>query len=174
VRLGQHNIRQRNGNERTIGVDEFIVHDQFARRPTPVNNIAIIKLSSKVEFSDAIVNICPPPARMVEGSSAYLAGELEVFSFFCSICLTFNIFQGFGSTAMKGPRSDTLRHVEMPIWNLDECQKAYASLTTIEDSMICAGPRAGGRGFCEVRLVQVSNHDDGVMNLTSREILVDR
>ena len=88
MRLGQHNIRQRNGNERTIGVEEFIVHDQFARKPTPVNNIAIVKLSSKVEFTDAIVNICPPPARTVEGSSAYLAGELEISSFFIQFCLT--------------------------------------------------------------------------------------
>ena len=62
----------------------------------------------------------------------------------------------------------------MPIWTLDECQKTYADLTAIEDSMICAGPKEGGRGFCEVCLVQVSNHDDGVMNFASREILVDR
>lgn len=46
--------------------------------------------------------------------------------------------------------SDELLEVDVPVWTQDVCRKLEAPYSFNGETQICAGPKEGGEGFCQV------------------------
>lgn len=129
VRLGEYDFNQSSQFEKDYLVDKIVAHKEYDRRMYR-NDVAIIKLASKVIFNRKTKPICLPPSNLVlEGQSAYVAG--------------------WGTTVHGGSKSDILLEVLVPVWKANECKAAYNQIP-ISDRQICAGYKNGGKDSCQV------------------------
>ncbi|KAK9401779.1 coagulation factor X-like [Crotalus adamanteus] len=62
IRLGEYNINRRDEGEQERRVDELIIHEKYSSK-TVDNDIALLRLSAPVNFSEYVVPICLPPPR---------------------------------------------------------------------------------------------------------------
>jgi len=58
VRLGHSDLNNQEAFD--VKVDKVIVHPEFSMKPYPVNDIAILKLSTKLDLDDIVRPICLP------------------------------------------------------------------------------------------------------------------
>lgn len=56
----------------------------------------------------------------------------------------------------KGVFPQILQKVDLHIVSLEECRKAYGHYTVMEDCMICAGFKEGGKSTCYVSCQMVA------------------
>uniref|UniRef100_A0A3P9QJ65 Testisin-like n=1 Tax=Poecilia reticulata TaxID=8081 RepID=A0A3P9QJ65_POERE len=125
VILGQQNQRDRDTKtvvERNIG--KIIVHPKFSQT-TIDNDIALLRLSSPVEFTDYIRPVClaASGSRFNNGTDSWVTG--------------------WGNPL---PRPQTLQEVKVPVIGNRQCS---CLLRTVTDNMICAGVLSGGKDSCE-------------------------
>ncbi|XP_008435038.1 testisin-like [Poecilia reticulata] len=130
VILGQQNQRDRDTKtvvERNIG--KIIVHPKFSQT-TIDNDIALLRLSSPVEFTDYIRPVClaASGSRFNNGTDSWVTGWGNV---------------GEGEPL---PRPQTLQEVKVPVIGNRQCS---CLLRTVTDNMICAGVLSGGKDSCE-------------------------
>ncbi|CAM4722783.1 unnamed protein product [Leuciscus chuanchicus] len=96
------------------------------------NDIALVQLSSSVNFSDIIKPVCLAAAGSV------FAGGAESW------------VTGWGTLQPGGKNHDILQEVMIPIVNNDACSNAYGEIITNE--VICAGfLNVGGKSPCRLR-----------------------
>ncbi|CAG2115466.1 unnamed protein product, partial [Medioppia subpectinata] len=57
------------------------------------------------------------------------------------------LIAGWGQTAKDGRTSDVINKIYVPIFPLENCQKNYMNLGTIDDDMTCFGGQ-GGKDSC--------------------------
>lgn len=129
VYLGRLTQEDPNPHEEVRSVQLVIKHPSYDET-TNDGDLALLKLSSPVTFSDWIRPVC-------------LAAERSFFPDGLRVWAT-----GWGmlmSTAYL-PSPETLQEVELPIVSHIECDAAYGTITT---NMICAGPNFRGKGFCD-------------------------
>ncbi|XP_026207703.1 polyserase-2-like [Anabas testudineus] len=131
VFLSRHNLQGTVPNEVSRAVAEIIVHPNYDRG-TNNNDLALLRLSSPVQFTDHIRPVC-------------LAASGSVFN-----NGTMSWVTGWG-TIKEGvslPLPQTLQEVEVPVVGNRQCSclnEAY----TITQNMICAGVLSGGKDSCQ-------------------------
>ncbi|KAJ4948997.1 hypothetical protein JOQ06_020517 [Pogonophryne albipinna] len=128
VVLGLESMSGPNLNNVSKAIDKIIVHPAYGDIFNEYDNdMALLKLSSPVTFTNDIQPVCLASAK-----STFYTGDN-------------NWVVGFGTTS-SGSSADTLQEVRVPIVGNNECTCAYHDLT---DNMICAGLRAGGNDSCQ-------------------------
>ncbi|MEQ2166029.1 hypothetical protein GOODEAATRI_023335 [Goodea atripinnis] len=142
VFLGLHSIRDKHSST-SRSVDQIFLHPDF--QPNNYNNdIALLRLSERVEFNRMVLPICLPPAHSQDHPSFLLPHSLGLVA-------------GWGisnasSTPSPSPlTSDLLQYVKLPVVPLDECRASYTLRSVsynITDNMFCAGFFQGGRDTC--------------------------
>ncbi|XP_034001435.1 tryptase-like [Trematomus bernacchii] len=127
VVLGLESMSGPNLNNVSKAIDKIIVHPMYNFFDND-NDMALLKLSSPVNFTNYIQPVCLASANSTfyTGVSSWVVGFGDIFS--------------------GGPNADTLQEVRVPVVGNNECTCAYPFLT---DNMICAGLRAGGNDSCQ-------------------------
>lgn len=136
VRLGEHNTSQpidcemdQDGTKHCadapirLDIEEQIVHRDFNLRDrSMMDDIALIRLSRSVSFTDYVKPLCLP-------TSAEHKPSLTV--------------AGWGLTE-NGTKSDVLLKVELPVVDIDQCNGAYAHRRrSTTRKQLCAGGQPG-------------------------------
>ena len=77
ARIGEYDFRVQSSSERDYSVERFVMHENYERK-TIQNDIALLKLNSKVKFSADVSPVCLPDRQMqVEEQNAYVTGKFE-------------------------------------------------------------------------------------------------
>lgn len=136
VRLGDLNIQSTSddANPQDFGVENSIVHPGY-NFPAQYNDIALVKLSEKVQFNDYIAPICLQVTRYLPNSNF--------------------IATGWGITEF-GSQSDTLLKVDLEYFPNNECQNNYNNVQVeylprgiLDESQICAGSHLDLKDTCQ-------------------------
>jgi len=115
--------------EQIITVAEVHVHPKFDEFSLTYD-IALLKLSRPVQYTDHISPICLPSKDEVvpdAGTTVFLAG--------------------WGSVNRDGGDTDTLRQVNIPIVSEEKCKQKNGDRVA-ERILFCAGVDEGGKGQC--------------------------
>ena len=148
IRLGEYDITKESKSRKDFEIETIYMHEDY-NRMTFKNDVALIKLKSKVTFDANISPICLPPSNIdVEGKNAWIAGRKFICHFSNHICYTENTILGWGRLAYQDKTSNVMLDVMLPIWKLPECRAAYDR--TISDNELCAGFKEGGNSACRV------------------------
>ncbi|XP_013879740.1 chymotrypsin-1 [Austrofundulus limnaeus] len=126
VFIGAHALQQ--PAERYMGVRRVIRHTGYRRLINGyINDIALVQLKKKIQFSKLV-----SPVRLASGDD----------SFDSSSCWT----TGWGKVG-KVPLADPeiLQEVQVEVLPPKECKATFPNL---QDTMLCAGDRAGGKDSC--------------------------
>uniref|UniRef100_A0A8C5N5T6 Peptidase S1 domain-containing protein n=1 Tax=Gouania willdenowi TaxID=441366 RepID=A0A8C5N5T6_GOUWI len=127
VYLGRQTQGSSNPNEVSRNVSEIINHPSY----TPATNyydIALLRLSTAVSFTDYILPVC----LSASGSSVHSGEDVWV--------------TGWGALSHSGPAPDDLMEVEVLTIGNTECNCDWGGFIT--DSMLCAGHREEEVGPC--------------------------
>ncbi|CAJ1080986.1 LOW QUALITY PROTEIN: uncharacterized protein LOC119010001 [Xyrichtys novacula] len=131
VSLGRQNLQGQNPNEVSRGVSTIILHPNYDS-VTSDNDIALLKLSSPVQFTDYIRPVC-----LAAGESTFNTG-------------TESWVTGWGAVqeGVPLPFPETLQEVQVPVLGNRQCN-CLNGVGTITNNMICAGVLAGGKDSCQ-------------------------
>lgn len=125
VRLGLHNKEEPESTSILKGVDKMIVHEDYSTDiPGSPNDIALIKLQSSVEFTDAVRPVCLPTYR----EQVFVDEECYI--------------TGWGLTQETG-REDILNEAPIEVITNEVCDYKWevgsGRVNLIKPSHICAG-----------------------------------
>ncbi|XP_058510114.1 transmembrane protease serine 9-like [Solea solea] len=131
VFLGLHSLSVFTGTYVVLGVEQIIIHPDYVVR-TGNNDIALLKLSSPVNFTNYILPVCLAASESTfhNGTDAWVTGW------------------GAVQLGVSIPAPHSLREVELPMIGNRECNCFYG-VGAITDNMMCAGLQAGGKDTCE-------------------------
>nr|XP_006128516.1 coagulation factor XI [Pelodiscus sinensis] len=110
-------------------VQEIVIHPQYVIAETGYD-IALMKLDRSMNFTDLQWPVCLPSKE--ERNTVYTN---------CWVT-------GWGYTKEQDDVQDTLQKVKIPVISTEECQTRYQQ-HMINDKMICAGYREGGKDACK-------------------------
>jgi secreted trypsin-like serine protease len=112
-----------------IGIRNMKNHEKYNDK-TFENDIALIRLDRKVQFSQSVYPIClPPKGTDFTDTRAFVVG--------------------WGTIYFGGPTSSVLQEVNVRVWDNKQCAKNYGRLNRkVSDNMLCAGDR--GKDACQV------------------------
>ncbi|XP_070779978.1 chymotrypsin-like protease CTRL-1 [Enoplosus armatus] len=129
VYLGRDTQQFFNFNEVSRSVTRVIRHPDYDDTPNN-NDIALLLLSSAVQFTDYIRPVC-------------LAAEGSVFNAGTTCWVT-----GWGTiqSGVPLPFPQRLQEVSVPVVSNSQCNAAYGSITS---NMVCAGLSEGGKDSCQ-------------------------
>uniref|UniRef100_A0A3Q2VS05 Peptidase S1 domain-containing protein n=1 Tax=Haplochromis burtoni TaxID=8153 RepID=A0A3Q2VS05_HAPBU len=132
VSLGLQSLQGANPNKVSRNVVKIILHPNYDSM-TNNNDIALLRLSSPVRFTDYIRPVC-------------LAASGSVFNNGTDSWVT-----GWGAVkeGVALPFPQTLQEVEVPVVGNRQCN-CLNGVGTVTDNMICAGVLAGGKDSCQV------------------------
>ncbi|XP_028396414.1 MAM and LDL-receptor class A domain-containing protein 2-like [Dendronephthya gigantea] len=147
IRLGEHDMRQTEGHEQDISIarNGITVHPRYNSRRTDYD-IAVIKLSTPVKYTQRIKPVCINSGVDFTGQRCYISG--------------------WGRLSSGGSTPKVLQEAQVPIVTVQECKKSYGS--SITDRMLCAGYSRGGIDTCQGDSggPLVCQHSDGSWHLT--------
>lgn len=106
--------------QQEFDVEQIRIHDNFQRNGF-LNDIALIKLSRKVEFNERIKCICLPTESE---RAADFSGQLATVL-------------GWGSLKYGGVGTNQLQQITLPIWSTPECDSRFSQ--KINQKFLCAG-----------------------------------
>ncbi|KTG47356.1 hypothetical protein cypCar_00045936 [Cyprinus carpio] len=130
IYLGRQSQSGSNPNEAFRTASRVINHPDYSD-PTHDNDIALLRLSSSVTFSDYIKPVC-----LAAAGSVFAAGSDSWVT-------------GWGALKSEGAAPDILQEVMIPIVSNSNCDDAYGALK-ITSNMICAGLlNEGGKDSCQ-------------------------
>merc|ERR1712055_604457 len=131
VRLGEHKISSSSESQTvTRRVSKIINHENY-QGGSEINDIALLQLSSPVEFRSEVWPVCLPP------STPSYANKVATVT-------------GWGTTSSGGSVSDVLREVDVKVKGYSDCQSSYGS-SNIKETMLCAG--APGKNYDQIGVV---------------------
>ncbi|GAB1289777.1 Transmembrane protease serine 11G [Apodemus speciosus] len=114
----------------TRKVESIIVHENYAAHKHD-DDIAVVKLSSPVLFSENVRRVCLPDATF------QVLPKSKVF------------VTGWGALKANGPFPNVLQEVEIEIISNDVCNQVNVYGGAISSGMICAGFLTGKLDACE-------------------------
>uniref|UniRef100_A0A7N6AYB0 Peptidase S1 domain-containing protein n=1 Tax=Anabas testudineus TaxID=64144 RepID=A0A7N6AYB0_ANATE len=130
VYLGLQSREGYNPNQQFRRVSLIINHPRYISI-TQVNDIALLKLSSPVTFTNFVLPVC-----LAASDSTFYSG-------------TDSWVTGWGATASGASTiSQNLREVEVPVVGNRQCNCDYG-VGTITNNMMCAGLSSGGKDSCQ-------------------------
>ncbi|XP_031545604.2 transmembrane protease serine 11G-like [Vicugna pacos] len=111
-------------------VQSIIIHENYAAHKHD-DDIAVVKLSIPVTFSDDVHRVCLPDATFeaLPGSKVFVTG--------------------WGALKANGPFPNTLREAEVEIISNDVCNRISVYGGAVSSGMICAGFLRGKLDACE-------------------------
>uniref|UniRef100_A0A3Q0SV47 Peptidase S1 domain-containing protein n=1 Tax=Amphilophus citrinellus TaxID=61819 RepID=A0A3Q0SV47_AMPCI len=124
VYLGCQSQQGDNPNEVSRSVSQIIIHPNYNPN-TSDNDIALLQLSSTVQFTDYIRPVC-----LAAQGSSFPAGT--------TVWVTVTL-----------PSPQSLQEVKIPIVSNSQCSKSYSGIINITSNMICAGLTQGGKDSCQ-------------------------
>ncbi|KAM6904774.1 trypsin II-P29-like [Xenentodon cancila] len=129
VYLGRDTQAGVNINEVSRSVSLIIIHQSYDEI-THDNDIALLRLSSSVEFTNYIKPVC-----LAADGSIFPDGEISWVT-------------GWGNIRTNNPLPypQRLQEVDVPIVSNSQCSKVYNPITS---NMICAGLTEGGKDSCQ-------------------------
>ncbi|KAL0280492.1 UNVERIFIED_CONTAM: hypothetical protein PYX00_001763 [Menopon gallinae] len=139
VRLGEHDLssemdcaedRGCSAAAKDIPIKRYVRHPDFREKELR-NDIALIELAERAEFTKSIQPICLPTGE--EEIRRNLDGETAVIG-------------GWGATE-NGTYSDVLKMAEIRVKPYEECLTMYRGIIPISQTQICAGGD-GGKDSC--------------------------
>ncbi|XP_008590758.1 PREDICTED: enteropeptidase, partial [Galeopterus variegatus] len=110
-------------------IDQIVINPHYNRRRKD-NDIAMMHLELKVNYTDYIQPICLP-----EENQVFPPGKS------CSIA-------GWGTVEYQGPTADILQEADVPLLSNEKCQQQMPEYN-ITENMICAGYEEGGIDTCQ-------------------------
>uniref|UniRef100_A0A673CVN4 Peptidase S1 domain-containing protein n=1 Tax=Sphaeramia orbicularis TaxID=375764 RepID=A0A673CVN4_9TELE len=138
ISLGRQNLRGRNPNEISRRVATIILHPNYDSN-TNNNDIALLRLSSPVTFTDYIRPVCLAASDSVfnSGTDSWVTG----WGTMCDLSLPVSL-------SVSLPFPGTLQEVEVPVLGNRQCN-CLNGVGTVTDNMICAGLLEGGKDSCQ-------------------------
>ncbi|XP_071389674.1 serine protease 33, partial [Centroberyx affinis] len=129
--LGRQNQEGKNPNEESRTVAEIVLHPSYDS-DTSDNDIALLRLSSPVKFTDYIRPVCLAASGSVfnNGTDSWVTGWGRI------------------QEGVPLPSPQALQEVEVPVLGNRQCN-CLNGVGTITDNMICAGVLAGGKDSCQ-------------------------
>ncbi len=163
VYLGRQTQEGTNANEQSSGVSAIIKHPNYDKS-SQNNDIALLRLSSPVTFTEYIRPVC-----LASESSTFFNrtlswvtgwGDTEAggkFFSFINLDLTQHLVllqywctsDNLMSFTVPLPSSKALQEVDVPVVGNRQCKCLYG-VSEITDNMICAGELKGGKDSCQV------------------------
>nr|XP_033809337.1 ovochymase-1 isoform X2 [Geotrypetes seraphini] len=133
VTVGEHDLKHIDEQEQNIQVERILFHPHYDNRGNMNSDIALLYLKQKIQFGTLVQPACLP-----HKNEKFEAGTL---------CIT----SGWGRTNESGEIATLLQSVELPLVEEGTCNFALNSLglSTIDESMICAGFPDGGKDACQ-------------------------
>ncbi|XP_068216644.1 venom protease-like [Palaemon carinicauda] len=141
VRLGDHNLQERDVTPLDLGIAMKVFHPEY-HPPAATHDLALLRLSSRVTFTEKISPICLP---WVEKEAPNLEGR--------KLTVT-----GWGATSFGGSMSNVLREVIVTVFPNRDCDTSYSTLRDYTfrfpgkicgAEFICAGDKDGGKDACK-------------------------
>ncbi|XP_034426287.1 transmembrane protease serine 9-like isoform X2 [Hippoglossus hippoglossus] len=131
VSLGRQNLQGTNPNQVSRSVARILLHPNYDSDSSN-NDIALLRLSSPVKFTDYIRPVCLASSDSVfnNGTDSWVTGWGNVKE---GVSLSF---------------PETLQEVEVPVLGNRQCN-CLNGVGTVTDNMICAGVLAGGKDSCQ-------------------------
>uniref|UniRef100_A0A3B4T6Y7 Serine protease 27-like n=1 Tax=Seriola dumerili TaxID=41447 RepID=A0A3B4T6Y7_SERDU len=130
IYLGRETQEGPNPNEQSRSVSRVISHPHYDDL-TSDNDIALLRLSSTVDFTSFIRPVC-----LAAAGSVFKAGTT------CWVT-------GWGAIKPL-PANEPLQEVDVPVVSNSQCRKAYERHNVkITSNMICAGLPEGGKDSCK-------------------------
>uniref|UniRef100_A0A0P6GSZ8 CLIP domain-containing serine protease n=1 Tax=Daphnia magna TaxID=35525 RepID=A0A0P6GSZ8_9CRUS len=137
VRVGEHELHNdMDGNRhQDVLIASRMPHEGFDSISFQ-NDIAILKLAARVEFTAEVQPICLPMEPTIRNKN-YVKSQPFV--------------AGWGATSFNGPSSVTLREVQIPVVSQESCKESYKNFKTVvvDQSVLCAGLGRGGKDACQ-------------------------
>ncbi|XP_062382682.1 transmembrane protease serine 9-like [Sardina pilchardus] len=133
VFLGRQTQEGSNANEVSRSAAQVIRHPDY-NSGTNDNDIALLRLSSPVTFTDFIRPVCLAAASSTfnRGTDSFVTGWGDI------------------NSGVSLPSPQTLQEVEVPVVGNRNCFCQYRGQgSTITDNMICSGAEEGGRDSCQ-------------------------
>lgn len=128
VKVGMLKRIQNDSNTDIYNVAEIFQHPEYSKR-TINNDVALLRLSDNIKFSDKIYPICLPSKQHSDSEA---------------------IVTGFGKTGVKDSQADNLLKVGLQFFTFAECQGLYRLRRLNQSTMICYGHRTERKDACEV------------------------
>ncbi|XP_049951658.1 serine protease snake-like isoform X2 [Schistocerca serialis cubense] len=137
VRLGEHNLKSDHDGAHPVDyhIAELVRHPEY-KGPSKYNDIALLRLSERVNFTWSIRPAC-----------LYTHDKFSV---------SMAVATGWGKTEYAGKSSDILQKVNLDIVDNEKCNNLWKSLGKITSlphgiapSMICAGVSSGDKDTCQ-------------------------
>jgi len=129
VVFGAHYTNQVKKGEESIKASQVVLHQNYEKPGHVGNDIAIIKLSRPIKFSDSIQPACLPSPSEVPGHG------------------TNGIVAGWGGLQEGKSGPDALHQVVVPVISADKCKVHYPHTDATNE--ICAGYDQGQKEACQ-------------------------
>ncbi|CAH0731304.1 unnamed protein product, partial [Brenthis ino] len=137
VRLGELDLAREDEGATPIDVliKYKIKHEDYDRS-TITNDIGLLILEQRVQFTDLIKPICIPQ------SSELRSNTFEDWT---------PLLAGWGDTEFRGPSANHLQVVQLPVVSNTFCANAYKPYKSqvIDERVLCAGYKKGGKDACQ-------------------------
>ncbi|XP_047470811.1 venom protease-like isoform X1 [Penaeus chinensis] len=141
IRLGEHDYDDPSDTRHEdYGISQIVVYPHYVSGQA-YHDLALIKLSKKVQIKNFIRPVCLPwnqrsPSRLVNSG----------------VTVT-----GWGNTQAGGHRSSSLQEVQVKVFPSSTCHAQYKELvffntvwpSGISEETVCAGTTAGGKDACQ-------------------------
>ncbi|XP_021518969.1 transmembrane protease serine 11G [Meriones unguiculatus] len=114
----------------TRRVESIIIHENYAAHKHD-DDIAVVKLSSPIQYSENVRRVCLPDATF------QVLPKSKVF------------VTGWGALKANGPFPNSLQEVEIEIISNDVCNQVNVYGGAVSSGMICAGFLTGKLDACE-------------------------
>uniref|UniRef100_A0A3P9J2B2 Peptidase S1 domain-containing protein n=1 Tax=Oryzias latipes TaxID=8090 RepID=A0A3P9J2B2_ORYLA len=129
VVLGLQSLQGSNPNNVSRTITRLILHPNYNSND---NDIALLQLSSPINFTNYITPVCLPSTNSTfySGVNTWVTGWGNIGS------------------GVSLPAPQTLQEVQVPIVGNRQCKCSYGA-SSITDNMVCAGLLEGGKDSCQ-------------------------